>query len=487
MRGTEGKGMKGREIFGRQLIGGAWVESGSDERIEVENPATRERFASVPAGTIGDADRAVAAARRALPGWSATPLEARIALVERMLGIFRGMTEEIVELEVAELGAPVAFARKKHCDYQMRRTEAFIEAARRVALEEALPKSLVLREPVGVVAAITPWNYPLGQIVQKAIPAILMGCAVVLKPSSVTPLTACLFAEAFREAGLPAGVFNLVNGRGRLIGAALARHPGVDMVSFTGSTEVGRELGSLAIGGMKRIALELGGKSPDVWMRGMADYRPAARKLFDSLLLNAGQTCTALSRLLVPKEMMDEACALLVETLRDYPVGDPKDPATRVGPVVSRAQFDSVRRYIELGLEEGAELVAGGVPAEPGPNEGYFIAPTIFRGVRPGMRIEQEEIFGPVLCVMPYRDLDEAVRIANGTPYGLCGAVFGPREKAVALARRIRSGNVYVNDAERDLAAPFGGFGASGVGREGGRYGLFEFTELKAIFNASSF
>lgn len=476
-----------RDIFKLQFCNGAWTPSTSNQFIAVENPATRALFAEIPAGSTEDVDRAVSAAREALPVWSGTALSTRIAILERMLEIFQGMSEEIVALETAELGAPVAFARKKHCDYQMRRTGVFIDAAKHMTLEEAYPKSLVSREPVGVVAAITPWNYPLGQIVQKVMPALLAGCTVVLKPSSVTPLTACLLVEAFRQAGLPAGVLNLVNGRGETLGRHLAEHPDVDMLSFTGSTAVGRELAALATSNFKRLTLELGGKSPCVWLTGVSDWRPAAKKLFDSLLLNAGQTCTALSRLIVPEAELENVKRVLLEVLADYPMGDPQDPATRVGPVVSRKQFDFVKHFIELGLKEGAELLTGGVPKDPAPGEGYFIAPTIFTGVKPGMHIEQEEIFGPVLCVLTYRGEDEAVKIANDTPYGLCGAVWGPRERAIALAKRIRSGNVYVNDAERDLAAPFGGFKASGLGREGGLAGIFEFTELKAIFEHSSF
>lgn len=476
-----------REFFECQLIGGEWVKSSGEAFIPVENPADRSTIARVPDGTAEDVNRAVKAARKAFPAWSKTMLETRIRLMERMLEIFRGMTEEIVALEIAELGAPAAFARKKHCDYQMRRTAAFIDAARKMKLEEHFPSSLVTREPVGVVAAITPWNYPLGQIIQKAVPAILMGCTVALKPSELTPLTATLLAEAFREAGLPPGVFNLVQGRGETVGEALVAHPGVDMVSFTGSTRVGRRIGAIASRDLKRIALELGGKSPCVWLPGMSDYRPAAKKLFDSLLLNAGQTCTALSRLLVPEEMLGDAKALLIEALKNYPVGDPRDLSTRVGPVVSLGQFQRVKRYIESGLAEGAEIIAGEVPKAPGENEGYFIRPVVFVNVEPEMKIAQEEIFGPVLSVLTYRTLDEAEAIANGTPYGLCGAVFGPKQEALDFARRIRSGNVYINDAERDLAAPFGGFGASGIGREGGIYGLEEFTELKAVFDHSTF
>ena len=320
-----------------------------------------------------------------------------------------------------------------------------------------------MREPVGVVAAITPWNYPLGQIIQKVVPALLMGCTVVLKPSEWTPLTAVLLIEAFEEAGFPPGVLNLVQGYGETVGEAMTGHAGVDLISFTGSTAVGRRIAGRAAPMMKRLILELGGKSAAVWLPELEGHeagRMAAKKVLDSLLLKS--------------------------VLADYPMGDPTDPATRMGPLISGAQFERVREYISSGIREGARLVAGGLPPEPGANDGWFVPPVVFSDVRPEMRIAQEEIFGPVLSVMPYNTLEEALAIADGTQYGLCGAVFGPHEAAVNFARRMRTGNVYVNDASRDLAAPFGGFKSSGVGREGGVFGLLEFTEPKAIFEHGS-
>ena len=349
--------------FGKHYINGVWTTP-KGAMIDVENPATREIFARVPDGTPEEVDAAVAAAQSAFPRWSSTPLAQRIALMEGMLRRFCEKTEAVIELEVAELGAPVAFARSKHCLYQQKRTAAFIAAARSIAAEEAFPASLVMREPVGVVAAITPWNYPLGQIIQKVVPALLMGCTVVLKPSEWTPLTAVLLIEAFEEAGFPPGVLNLVQGYGETVGEAMTGHAGVDLISFTGSTAVGRRIAGRAAPMMKRLILELGGKSAAVWLPELEGHeagRMAAKKVLDSLLLNAGQTCTALSRFLVPAEKLQTAEALLKSVLADYPMGDPTDPATRMGPLISGAQFERVRGYIASGIREGARLVAGGM------------------------------------------------------------------------------------------------------------------------------
>lgn len=375
--------------FGKHYINGVWTTP-KGAMIDVENPATREIFARVPDGTPEEVDAAVAAAQSAFPRWSSTPLAQRIALMEGMLRRFCEKTEAVIELEVAELGAPVAFARSKHCLYQQKRTAAFIAAARSIAAEEAFPASLVMREPVGVVAAITPWNYPLGQIIQKVVPALLMGCTVVLKPSEWTPLTAVLLIEAFEEAGFPPGVLNLVQGYGETVGEAMTGHAGVDLISFTGSTAVGRRIAGRAAPMMKRLILELGGKSAAVWLPELEGHeagRMAAKKVLDSLLLNAGQTCTALSRFLVPAEKLQTAEALLKSVLADYPMGDPTDPATRMGPLISGAQFERVRGYIASGIREGARLVAGGLPPEPAPMTDGSCRPLYFRmsGLRCGL------------------------------------------------------------------------------------------------------
>ena len=471
--------------FDCQFINGEWTPSTGDAKIEVENPATREIFATVPDGTVEDVDRAVAAAQAAQPAWEKVPMAERVALMRRVIDYLKAQADEITELEVKELGAPVTFTRNLHVNYPIARIVSFTDLAEKLPDHYDFPESTCTREPVGVVACITPWNYPLGQVVQKVPPAILMGNTCVLKASQHTPLTAYFLAEAFEAAGLPPGVFNLVSGRGRSLGDRLATHPDVDMVSFTGSTSVGSMLGQKGLASLKRPHLELGGKSPFIFLPGIENLEPAVKKLFDSIFLNAGQTCTALSRLLVPETELDRVVKELLRQVPNYRTGDPTDAKTAVGPLSSLAQYRKVRSYLELGLEEGATLVAGTVPPEE-PEGGYFIEPAIFTNVKNDMRIAREEIFGPVLSIIPYDDEEEAVRIANDTPYGLNAAVFGPKARALETARRIEAGNVYVNDGPRDIAAPFGGYKASGIGREGGDAGLLEFTQLKAIFEHGS-
>lgn len=470
--------------FEKIYINGQWQSSCSGSFIEVENPATLEHFARVPDGNDRDIDDAVRAAHQAFESWSQTELSERIGLMKKMLAIFESHQDEIVDLEVKELGAPVSFSLQSHCLYQYTRTRSYIECAAQLVLEESLTLSTVYREPIGVVACITPWNYPLGQVVQKIIPAILMGNTVVLKPSQHTPLTAYLLIDSFDRAGFPAGVINMVTGRGSAVGDALASHPLVDMVSFTGSTKVGAKLSQRALESIKRISLELGGKSPFIWLP-HANYDKAVGKLFDSIFLNSGQTCTAFSRLLIPeadKQVIEE---LLLKHLPDYPVGDPTDPQIKIGPLSSKAQFEKVTSYIKLGLQEGARMLAGEIPSDC--SKGYYVKPVIFTDVKNSMRIARDEIFGPVLCVITYKDIEEAIRIANDTPYGLNAAVFGNKALAISVAKRIKAGNVYINDGPRDVTAPFGGYKQSGIGREGGYAGLLEFTQPKAIFDHSTF
>ena len=428
------------------FINGVWVKPHSDDVISLENPATGEVFAHVPDGTPEDVANAIEAAAQAQPAWAATPLCQRIERMQKALEIFRTYREEIIRLEALELGSPVSFSANSHCDYQFTRIESYIQECKNVPLKENFEQSTVVREPVGVVACITPWNYPLGQVVQKVIPALLMGNTVVLKPSQHTPLTSYLLVDSLDQAGFPPGTVNLVTGLGTL----------------------------------KRISLELGGKSPFIWLPSQ-DYAPAVDKLFSSIFYNSGQTCTALSRLLVPEEDLDQIKSLLLSRVSELTVGDPMNPNTKIGPMASRAQYEKVLAYIELGQKEGAELLCGGAAPEAG--SGYYIKPTIFTGVTNDMRIAREEIFGPVLCVITYRSLDEAVAIANDTVYGLSAAVYGERSLALDVASRLKSGNVYVNGAPRDVTAPLGGYKQSGIGREGGRYGLMEFTQLKAVFD----
>lgn len=466
--------------FEKLYIDGEWTPASSGEWIDVENPADMKIFARVPRGAAEDIDRAARAAKAAFPAWAAKPLSERIALMERFLAIFRSQEEEIIDLEIKELGAPWAFAKSSHCEYQYTRVRSYIDLAPEVPMVEKMPLSTVYREPVGVIGCITPWNYPLGQVVQKVIPALLMGNTVVLKPSQHTPLSCYLMADAFDRAGFPKGVFNMVTGRGAEVGDAMAAHPAIDMISFTGSTSGGIQVARQALGTVKRITLELGGKSPDIFLP-MDDYDTAIRCCFNSIFLNSGQTCTALSRLIIPKSEEAKIEARLAAIVKEYTVGDPADHSVKVGPLASLSQYRKVKSYIEKGIAEGARLLAGGVPGAP--VRGYYVEPTIFTGCTMDMTIARDEIFGPVLCVFTYETEDEAVALANDTRYGLNAAVYGPKERAVAVAKKIRAGNVYINDSPRDTAAPFGGYKESGLGREGGVYGMLEFTQQKALFD----
>lgn len=466
--------------FEKLYIDGEWTPASSGEWINVENPADMKIFARVPRGAAEDIDRAARAAKAAFPAWAAKPLSERIALMERFLAIFRSQEEEIIDLEIKELGAPWAFAKSSHCEYQYTRVRSYIDLAPEVPMVEKMPLSTVYREPVGVIGCITPWNYPLGQVVQKVIPALLMGNTVVLKPSQHTPLSCYLMADAFDQAGFPKGIFNMVTGRGAEVGDAMATHPMIDMISFTGSTSGGIQVARQALGTVKRITLELGGKSPDIFLP-MDDYDTAIRCCFNSIFLNSGQTCTALSRLIIPKSEEAKIEARLAAIVKEYTVGDPADHSVKVGPLASLSQYRKVKSYIEKGIAEGARLLAGGVPGAP--VRGYYVEPTIFTGCTMDMTIARDEIFGPVLCVFTYETEDEAVALANDTRYGLNAAVYGPKERAVAVAKKIRAGNVYINDSPRDTAAPFGGYKESGLGREGGVYGMLEFTQQKALFD----
>ncbi|KPI04980.1 Betaine-aldehyde dehydrogenase [Actinobacteria bacterium OV450] len=460
-------------------IDGAWRPAAGRERIEVINPADEQVIGGVPAGTADDVDAAVRAARAALPGWAATAPAERAALIGALRDVLVARKGEFTEIITAELGSPRGFSEMVHVGAPIAVSSSFAELGASYAFEERIGNSTVLLEPVGVVGAITPWNYPLHQIVAKVAPALAAGCTLVLKPAEDTPLTAQLFAEAVHEAGIPAGVFNLVTGTGPVAGQALAAHEGVDLVSFTGSTAVGRQIGATAGAAVKRVALELGGKSANVILPG-ADLAKAVAAGVGHVMNNSGQSCNALTRMLVHRDQYDEAVSLAAAAVAKYPSGDPLDPGTRLGPVVNAKQRDRVRAYIAKGVEEGARLVAGGPEA---PHErGYFIAPTVFADVTPEMTIAQEEIFGPVLSILPYEDEDEALRIANGTVYGLGGAVWAADEEtAVAFARRMDTGQVDINGGRFNPLAPFGGYKQSGVGRELGPHGLTEYLQTKSL------
>ncbi|MFK0171403.1 aldehyde dehydrogenase family protein [Streptomyces sp. NPDC090306] len=452
-------------------IDGAWRPASGPDVIEVVNPADEQVIAEVPAGTAADVDAAVTAARAALAGWAATPPAERSARLAALRDVLAARKDEIAETVTAELGSPLPFSQAVHASVPIAVAGSYAELAASHAFEEKVGNSTVYQEPVGVVGAITPWNYPLHQIVAKVAPALAAGCTVVLKPAEDTPLTAQLFAEAVHEAGVPAGVFNLVTGRGPVAGQALAEHSGVDLVSFTGSTAVGRRIGAAAGAAVKRVALELGGKSANVILPS-ADLARAVNVGVANVMGNSGQTCSAWTRMLVHTDQYDEAVELAAAAAAKY--GD------RIGPVVNAAQRERVRGYIDKGVAEGARIVAGG--SEVPRDRGYFVSPTVFADVTPDMAVAQEEIFGPVLTILRYEDEDDAVRIANGTVYGLAGAVWaGDAEEAAAFARRLDTGQVDINGGRFNPLAPFGGYKQSGVGRELGAHGLAEYLQTKSL------
>ncbi|MFI5571456.1 aldehyde dehydrogenase family protein [Streptomyces sp. NPDC051740] len=459
------------KAYDGMYIDGAWRPAAGPDVIEVVNPADEQVIATVPAGTVEDVDAAVRAARAALPAWAATPPAERAARLAALRDVLVARQDEIAETVTAELGSPLKLSQAVHAGVPIAVTGSYAELAATYAFEERTGNSTVLHEPVGVVGAITPWNYPLHQIVAKTAPALAAGCTVVVKPAEDTPLVARLFAEAVHEAGIPAGVFNLVTGLGPVAGQALAEHPGVDLVSFTGSTAVGRRIGAIATGMVKKVALELGGKSANVILPG-ADLARAVNVGVANVMSNSGQTCSAWTRMLVHHDHYDEAVELAAAAAAKY--GD------RIGPLVNAAQRDRVRGYIEKGVAEGARLVAGG-PDSPH-EKGYHVSPTVFADVTPEMTIAQEEIFGPVLSILRYTDEEDALRIANGTVYGLAGAVWaGDEAEAVAFARRMETGQVDINGGRFNPLAPFGGYKQSGVGRELGTHGLTEYLQTKSL------
>jgi acyl-CoA reductase-like NAD-dependent aldehyde dehydrogenase len=462
-------------------IDGAWVPSTSSRRIEVRSASTEEVIGSVPDGTPEDVDRAVQAAHRAFEQWSQTSVEERAEHLDRINQGLAARIDRIAHLVAAEVGMPLTMSTAIQAGLPVMTSGQMAQIVRTFPFEEEIGNSLVVREPVGVVGCITPWNYPLHQVVNKVAPALAAGCTVVLKPSEVAPFTAFVLAEICDEAGLPAGVFNLVTGTGPVVGEAVVTHPLVDAISFTGSTRAGKRIAELAAGGVKRVTLEMGGKSPNVILDD-ADLEKAVRSGVNNAFLNSGQTCTALTRMLVPRDRQADAERIAADQAGKLTLGDPFDESSRLGPLVSDVQRDRVRAYIRTGVEEGARLVVGGADAPPGLQRGYYVQPTIFADVRPDMTIAQEEIFGPVLSIIPYDTEDDAVRIANDTVYGLAGAVWsGDPARAERVARRLRTGQVDVNGGRFNPMAPFGGFKQSGIGRELGRYGLEEFLEVKSL------
>ena len=462
-------------------IGGEWVDPSSDGTIDVVNASTEEVMGRIPEGTPEDVDRAVAAAQAAFEPWSQVPVHQRAELCTGISMRLQERSEEIAGLISQELGSPITFSMMVQAALPAIDFGSMAHLIDELPWEQRIGNSLVVREPIGVVGAITPWNYPLHQVSAKVAPALVAGCTVVLKPSEVTPLSAFLLADVMAEIGVPPGVFNLVTGYGPVVGEAIAGHPGVDMVSFTGSTRAGSRVSEVAAKTVKKVALELGGKSPNVILDD-ADLEAAVVDGIKKCYLNAGQTCSALTRMLVPRESLPMAEAIAAAALEQTKVGDPFDQETKIGPLVSDVQRERVRGYIRTGIEEGAKLVVGGAEPPEGLDRGYYVQPTVFSEVTPEMTIAQEEIFGPVLVIMPYDDEDDAIRIANDTVYGLAGGVWsGDEERAKRVARRIRTGQIEINGAAFNPLAPFGGFKQSGHGRELGPYGIEEFVTLKSM------
>jgi acyl-CoA reductase-like NAD-dependent aldehyde dehydrogenase len=468
------------------FIGGAFVDAASDERIEVIDATTEEVIGSIPAGTAEEVDLAVKAARRAFPSWSRTDPAYRGALLKRVSEGVLARTEELATIQSREVGTPIALSRGMHVGLPANTIAAQNDFVEHAFAEETVGNATVVKEAVGVVGLIAPWNFPLQQVVAKVAPALAAGCTVVLKPSELAPLTTYALLEIFQEAGLPDGVLNVVFGDGQTVGEAIVTHPDIDMVSFTGSTAVGKRIMALAADQVKRVTLELGGKSPLVMLPD-GDVSILARRAAGTLALNSGQACSALTRIVAPQSRLKEIEDAIVAAVDDLVVGDPMADGTTVGPLVSARQRDRVRGYIESGIDEGARVVVGGADAPEGLESGYFVRPTVFSDVTTSMRIAQEEIFGPVLAIQPYDDSlgdEEAIRIANDTQYGLAGGVIGAdRDRARTVAQAIRAGQVEINGGAFNPIAPFGGYKQSGQGRELGRQSIEEYLEIKALLN----
>ncbi|MEO1057654.1 MAG: aldehyde dehydrogenase family protein [Actinomycetota bacterium] len=462
-------------------IDGAWVPSDGTGTIEVINAGTEQVMGSIPNGAASDVDRAVDAARRAFDSWAGTPVEERQKYMVRLNEALQARGPEIAEVISGEVGMPITWANMIQSGLPAGNMQSYATLLDDFSFEETIGNSLVVKEPVGVVGAITPWNYPLHQIVCKLGGALAAGCTFVLKPSEVAPLNAFILAEIVHEVGLPEGVFNLVSGTGPEVGAAIAAHPGVDMVSFTGSTRAGKAVAAEAAGTVKRVALELGGKSANIVLDD-ADLADVIPKGVFACYLNSGQTCTAHTRMLVPRSRYDEALAIAVATAEGTQVDDPSQEGMHLGPLISQAQWDRVQSYIQKGIDEGAVVAAGGLGKPEGKETGYFVKPTVLAEVTNDMTVAQEEIFGPVLSIIAYDDEDDAVRIANDSLYGLSGGVWSSdQERAMSVARRMRTGMVDVNGGAFNIAAPFGGYKQSGYGRENGPYGIEEFLQVKSL------
>tara|TARA_R110002072_G_scaffold301164_1_gene480192 strand:- start:51440 stop:52867 length:1428 start_codon:yes stop_codon:yes gene_type:complete len=461
-------------------IDGQWVKPESRPTLDVINPATEQSFTQISMGTADDIDTAAAAARAAFPAWSQTTVAERLAILDRILAGIKARAEDLAQAISQEMGAPISFARTAQVGTGLGHFATARAILADYPFEEARGTTQIIKEPIGVCGMITPWNWPLNQLTCKVAPALATGCTMVLKPSEVAPISAMILAEIIHDAGVPAGVFNLVNGDGPSVGAAISAHPEIDMVSFTGSTRAGREVAKAAADTIKRVCQELGGKSANIILDS-ADLAAAVKGGVMGCFGNCGQSCNAPTRMLVPQSRMAEAIEVAKATAAKAIPGNPADESTRLGPVVNQAQFDKIQALIQAGIDEGATLVAGGTGKPEGLETGYFVRPTVFANVTNDMTIAREEIFGPVVSIIGYQDDEDAVRIANDTVYGLSGYVSGEPEHARAIARRIRTGMVHLNGAGPDFAAPFGGYKQSGNGREWGVEGFHDYLEIKAI------
>jgi aldehyde dehydrogenase (NAD+) len=461
-------------------INGQWVDPISKTRMGVENPATEEIVCEVAMGSAEDADRAILAARAAFDAWTYRPVAERIAVVKRVLEVYNERYEDFAQVMSTEMGAPITWARGAQAWAGQVHIEATIKAAEEMVWEYNRGTTRIIYEGIGVCSLITPWNWPMNQIACKVAPALIAGCTMVLKPSEIAPLSGVLFAQVCHDAGVPAGVFNLVNGAGPEVGARMSTHPEVDMVSFTGSTRAGTQIAAVAAATAKRVAQEMGGKSPNIILP-TANLAEAVAAGVTAVMSNTGQSCDAATRMLVPRDRHAEALAVAKQTAEAIKVGDPRDEATEVGPLISKLQFDKVQRLIQAGIDEGATLVTGGVGRPVGVNRGWFVRPTVFGGVDNSMTISKEEIFGPVLAIQPYDSIEDAIAQANDTIYGLAAYISGPVEDAIPVARRLRAGTVNLNYPDWDTSAPFGGYKQSGNGREYADWVIHDFCEVKGI------
>jgi aldehyde dehydrogenase (NAD+) len=470
--------------YNKFYINGEWVEA-ERPTLDVINPANEEAFASISMGTAEDVDAAATAARAAFPQWSQSTIEERKAVIGKIIEGLKARGEEMATAISNEMGAPMGLSKTAQLGSGLGHFMSILGILENYEFEEVRGTTKIVKEPAGVCGFITPWNWPLNQIACKVAPALAAGCTIVLKPSEIAPVSAYILAEIIAESGLPAGVFNLVNGDGPTVGAAISAHPEIDLVSFTGSTRAGREVAKAAAEGIKRVTQELGGKSANIILEDAADFGKAVAGGIAGCFGNSGQSCNAPTRMLVPKARMAEAIEVAKVAAAKSVVGDPQAETTRLGPVVSELQFNKIQGLIEKGIEEGAELVAGGPGRPEGLDKGYYVQPTIFANVTNDMTIAREEVFGPVLSIIGYEDDNDAVSIANDTDYGLSGYVSGEADHAQAIARQLRTGNVHINGAGPDFSAPFGGYKQSGNGREWGIEGFEEFLETKAMMGAA--